>query len=495
MDFASELNREGDTMENLERLVNELRKMPNETQRLEFKHNNYDPKMIGQDISALANSAALHEKSCAYMLWGIDDTTHEVTGTAYNQQTLKKGNQELENWLRSLLSQNADFEFHSVTMNDKDVGVLIIYRAVNQTVTFEKIDYIGVGSYTKKLNEYPSLQAQLWDRLRNSKFEERYAKQDLELGDALRLLDYSAYFDITGIPQPSNINGVGHYMQEEEVLVKQDNGLFAITNLGAILFAKRLSAFLRISRKAIRVVQYRGNNRLDLLKEDIGGKGYVIGFEGLIKFVEALIPTQEIISGALREKKSAYPLIAIRETIANALIHQDFSITGTGPVVEVFEKRIEITNSGTPLVDVRSIIDNPPKSRNEKLAALMRRLRICEELGTGWDKIVISAELQQLPAPSINLYEGSTRVTLFSEIPFSSISLEEKLWACYLHACIKQVQGEQLTNRSLRARFGLKDSASSSISRLIKEAVDAKLIKPLDPTTAPKHMRYIPVWA
>lgn len=380
-------------------------------------------------------------------------------------------------------------------MNDKNVGVLIIYRAVNQTVTFEKTDYIRVGSYTKKLNEYPALQAQLWDRPRNSKFEDRYAKQDLELENALRLLDYQTYFDNTDIPLPSDIYGVEHYMVEEEVLVKQDNGLYAITNLDAILFAKRLSAFPRLSHKAIRVVQYRGNSRLELLKEDMGGKGYAIGFEGLIKFIEALIPTQEIINGALREKKSAYPLVTIREAVANALIHQDFSITGTGPVVEIFETRIEITNPGTPLVDVRRIIDNPPKSRNEKLASLMRRLRMCEELGTGWDKIVISAELQQLPAPRINLYEGSTRFTLFSEMPFSSISSEEKLWACYLHACIKQVQGEQLTNRSLRERFGLKDSASSSISRLIKEAVEAKLIKPLDPATAPKHMKYIPVWA
>ena len=136
-------------MKNLDKLVNELRKLPNETQWLEFKHNNYDPAMIGQDISALANSAAMCEKGCAYMLWGIDDKTHEIVGTDYNLQTLKKGNQELVNWLRSLLSRNADFEFHAVRMNDKNVGVLIIYRATNQTVMFEKVDYIRVGSYTK----------------------------------------------------------------------------------------------------------------------------------------------------------------------------------------------------------------------------------------------------------------------------------------------------------------------------------------------------------
>ena len=482
-------------MGNLDRLINELRKLPNETQWVEFKNNNYEPRMIGQDISALANSAALHEKSCAYMLWGIDDTTHEIVGTDYNLQTLKKGNQELENWLRSLLSKNADFEFHTVPMNDNNVGVLIIHKAANQTVTFEKVDYIRVGSYTKKLNEFPALQSQLWDRIRNSKFEERYAKQDMELFDALRMIDYSTCFDIKGIPQPTEAAGICHYMIEEEIIAKQDNSLYAITNLGAILLAKRLSDFPKISRKAIRVVQYSGNNRLNMLKEDVGRKGYVVGFEGLMKFIEALIPTKELITVALREKKSAYPILAIREAVANALIHQDFSITGTGPVVEMFENRIEITNSGIPLVDIKRIIDNPPKSRNEKLAALMRRLKMCEELGTGWDKIAITCELEQLPAPKIELFEDSTRVTLFSEVPFTNIALEDKLWACYLHACIKQVQGEQLTNSSLRERFGLKESSSASISRLIKEAVARKFIKPLDPATAPRYMKYIPIWA
>ena len=482
-------------MENLDKLVQELCKLPNETQWVEFKHNNYRPEMIGQDISALANSATLHEKSCAYMLWGVHDETHEIVGTQYNLQTLKKGNQEIENWLRSLLSKNADFEFHMVQIDGKDVGILIIYRAANQTVMFEKVDYIRVGSYTKKLSEYPAMQAQLWDRLRNSKFEERFAKQDLDMVTALGMLEYPTYFDLIKIPQPTNAEGICHYMEEESILVKQDNGLYAITNLGAILFAKRLSDFPRLSRKAVRVVQYKGSNRLNMLKEYDGTKGYAVGFEGLLGFIDALLPTAEVITGALREKKTAYPSLAIREAVGNALIHQDFSIPGTGPVVEIFDGRIEITNPGTPMVDIKRIVDNPPRSRNEKLAELMRRLRICEELGTGWDKIVISCEIDMLPAPRIDLYEENTKVTLYAEMPFSSISAEDKLWACYLHACIKQVQNEQLTNTSLRERFGLKQSSSGNASRLIKEAVSAGLIKPLDPDTAPRYMRYLPYWA
>ena len=163
--------------------------------------------------------------------------------------------------------------------------------------------------------------------------------------------------------------------------------------------------------------------------------------------------------------------------------------------MEIFSNRIEITNSGIPLVDINRIIDNPPKSRNEKLASLMRRLKICEELGTGWDKIVLSCEMLQLPAPKIELYQESTRVTLFSEIPFTSLSLEDKLRGCYMHACILYVQGDQLTNSSLRDRFGLPQSSAGSISRLIKEAIKLELIKPFDPETSNRYMKYIPVWA
>ena len=482
-------------MENLDLLVNELRKLKNETGWVEFKHDNYKPEMIGQDISALANSAALSEKSCAYMVWGINDATHEIEGTDYDLQTLKKGNEELENWLRSMLSTNADFEYKAVDMPEGHVGILIIYKATNVPVTFQKIDYIRVGSYTKKLNEFPAIQSQLWDKLRNEKFEERYAKMDLSLQEALSFLEYNSYFDLMNITQPNDAEGIAHYLLEEECIIKQDNGLYAITNLGAILFAKKLSDFDRIARKAIRIVQYDRNNRLQMLKEETSNKGYAIRFDELIRFAVALLPSKEEIETGLRTTVLPYPVIAIRESVANALIHQDFSVTGTGPTVEIFANRIEITNSGAPLVDIKRIIDNPPKSRNEKLAQLMRRMGICEELGTGWDKIIISCEAMFLPAPKIQLFEDSTRVTIFSDMPFTSIALEDKLWACYVHACIKYVQGEQLSNSTLRERFGLKETSSGSVSRLIKEAVEMKLIKPLDPTTAPRYMKYIPFWA
>ena len=296
------------------------------------------------------------------------------------------------------------------------------------------------------------------------------------------------------MPIPTSIDRYAHYLVEDGIIAKQDNGLYAITNLGAILFAKKLSEFPRVGRKAIRIVQYEGLNRLTILKEETTTEGYAISFENAVKYVNTLLPTKEDIDSVRRKSISTFPIPAIREAIANSLIHQDFFITGTGPLIEVFENRVEVTNSGTPLVDIMRIVDNPPKSRNEKLASLMRRLNMCEELGRGWDRMVISCELQKLPAPRIQIYQESTKVSLFSHLDFTNVPVEDKIWATYLHACIKYIEGDALTNSSLRERFGVAESSSGSISRLIKEVLNNKLIKPVDPNTAPRYMKYIPTW-
>lgn len=309
------------------------------------------------------------------------------------------------------------------------------------------------------------------------------------------MLQVNTYFTLLKIPQPAEKASVLHYLIEDGVIQNQDNGLFAITNLGAILFAKDLNEFGRLGRKAMRVIQYQGKNRLLIQKEETFYQGYAICFENIVRYINAILPSKEDVSSVRLSTTGKFPLPSIREAIANSLIHQDLYITGTAPVVEIFENRIEVTNPGTPLVDVMRIIDNPPKSRNEKLASLMRRLKMCEELGRGWDRMVLSCEAQFLPAPRIEVFQENTKVTLFSEMEFRNIPMEDKLWSCYLHACLMYVQGDALTNKSLRERFNVMESSAGSISRLIKEVVNDGKIKPLDPTTAKRYMKYIPSWA
>lgn len=480
---------------NLDILVKELCKLPKEVGWVEFKHNNCEPKMIGEDISALANTATLKDRDNAYMIWGVDDDTHEIIGTKVRLPLETKGQQELENWLRYMLSKNADFEFLDAEVDGKHVEIIKIHKALSEPVAFEKIDYIRSGSYTKKLHEFPVMRAQLWDKLRNSQFEDVNSKEDLRFSDIARMLSIETYFSLLDIPQPIDEKEIMHYLTEDGVIAKLDNGLFAITNLGAILFAKDLNDFSRLGRKAMRVVQYQGANRLFIQKEETFNSGYAVDFENIVRYVNALLPSREDANAVKLTTKSKFPLPSVREAIANSLIHQDLYITGAGPVIEVFDNRVEVTNPGTPLVDILRIIDNPPKSRNEKLASLMRRMKMCEELGRGWDRMVLACEMQYLPAPRIEIFQESTKVTLFAEMEYTNIPMDDKLWSCYLHACLMYIQGDALTNGTLRNRFGLKDSSAGSISRLIKEAVEQKRIKAIDPETAKRYMRYVPIWA
>ena len=179
-----------------------------------------------------------------------------------------------------------------------------------------------------------------------------------------------------------------------------------------MLFAKRLTDFSpSMARKAIRFVAYDGLSRADTVthRQD-GQKGYAIGFTGLIDFIDGLMPRNEFIGKAFREERALYPAIAIRELVANALIHQDMTVTGAGPLVEMFHDRLEITNPGQPLVLPERFLDFPPRSRNEALASLMRRMRLCEEQGTGIDKVIVAVELHQLPPPDFRVEGDAVRV-------------------------------------------------------------------------------------
>jgi len=164
-------------------------------------------------------------------------------------------------------------------------------------------------------------------------------------------------------------------------------------------------------------------------------------------------------------------------------------------MVEIFDDRIEITNPGEPLVDTQRFVDTPPRSRNEALASLMRRFRICEERGSGIDKVVSQVEMFQLPAPLFESPEGFTRVVLFAHKALAAMDKADRVRACYLHACLRYVTRQPMTNASLRERLGIDAKNIATASRLLAEAVDAGLIEIADPGVGTRIRSYLPFWA
>lgn len=466
-----------------------------ETEWLEFKRGKADPQEIGEYISALANAATLNDRPYGYLVWGVNDDTHEPVGTRFVPQRAKKGNEPLETWLLRLIEPKIDFSFHSIDLEGKRLVILEVACADHRPVRFNGMDYMRVGSTKKLLRDVPEKERELWRAFDRTRFEAMTCLENLQPGEMLRLLDYPAYFELLDIPLPENHGSIIDALAGDGLIRQSDAGGWDVLNLGAILLARNLEDFPRLGRKAVRVIRYSGDDRTQSGIEQTHSKGYAAGFRGFTSHVDTLLPSHETIEGALRRTVFAYPPLAVRELATNALIHQDFTVIGAGPMIEIFDSRIEITNPGEPLIDKFRLVDLPPKSRNEALVSLMRRFGFSEDRGSGIDKALAQVEAFRLPAPTFEISDGFTRVALFTHRELRAMSRAERVWAVYLHACLHHVKGHKTTNASLRERFGTGKKNAAAVSRLLNEAVEAKMIVVSNPEDGTKSRTYLPFWA
>lgn len=476
-------------------IIDDLRKLPAEAPWAEFKENNPDGQMIGKLISALSNAARVAEQHFAYVVWGVRDGDHVAVGTTFEPGTRRENGQPLDLWLAQRLQPAIGFEFETVDYHGTRLVLLTIPAASTAPVEFDRTAFIRIGSATPRLSDHPERLRALWARLQPYAWETGVAAQFLTGDEVLARLDYASYFDLTAQPLPDNRIGIFDKLLADRLVQQDAGGHWNITNLSAVLFAKRLSDFSpAIARKAVRFVAYDGMSRADTVthRQD-GQRGYASGFKGLVEYIDGLLPRNEHIGKAFREDRPLYPSIAIRELVANALIHQDMTIGGSGPLIELFADRMEITNPGQPLVSPDRFLDLPPRSRNEALASLMRRMRLCEEQGTGIDKVIFHVELHQLPPPDFRTEGDAVRTVLFAPRRFAEMTPDERIRACYQHAALRFVSGERMKNSTLCERFGIEPKNASQASVIIGQCQKAGLIRPAD--LAHPRSGYVPFWA
>lgn len=323
---------------------------------------------------------------------------------------------------------------------------------------------------------------------------EEVTKTSVDAQGVVELLDTQTFFELLKQPYPTGRRGVIERLVQDR-LIDDLGDSYSIRRIGALLLAKRLEDFPELSRKAPRVVVYSGTNKLETKLDQVGVKGYAVGFQGLVTFTEAQLPQNEVIKNALRTQKKLVPQVAIRELIANALIHQDLTMTGVSAMIEIYTNRLEISNPGIPILKLERFIDGY-QSRNERLATLMRRMGICEEKSSGIDRVVHTAEDYQLPAPDFRATDSRTYVTLYGPKNFDDMDREDRIRACYQHCALKRVMSETMTNQSLRERFGLPESKSAIVSQVIAATVEAGQVKADEKVGASrKFARYLPFWA
>ncbi|ESX45786.1 hypothetical protein X762_24910 [Mesorhizobium sp. LSHC426A00] len=475
-------------------MVDHLRSMPAETEWFEFKVNNFNPDTVGRYVSALANSAILNDKEHAYLVFGVEDKSHEVVGTTVDANAAKVGSESFLVWLSKGLSPRISVQVFDVDYDGKRVQILVIDPGYNQPVRFQGKAYVRVDSSLKPLNEYPEREKSIWAIASRYSFEDAIAGPNLSIEDIQKRFRIGKLFELLDQPTARDSSVKDQLLKEHLVRDNMQGGLDA-TNLLAIVASENLQDWPTVGDKSPRVVTYKGKNKLDALTDTTGKFGYGVSFSAMLRHIMSRIPHKEQQVHGVRQTVYDIPEDAIRELVANALIHQDLMAQGAGPMIEIYSDRLRIINAGKPLIDPDRFIDAPPRSRNSKLANLMRRMGLCESRGSGVDRALTAIERGNLPPPSFEIVEDSTVVTVYGPRPFAQLTKEERIRACYQHACLLRESGDHLRNASLRVRFGLAERQYPQVSIVIADAIVAGVIRPIDPDQGNRTARYVPYWA
>lgn len=451
-----------------------------------------DKKRLTEHLSALAN-----HPGGGSLVFGVDAAgiPHNVDAETVEMTVNRLANLGRDGLEPSVALDHAVADYGSVRLLFVHVAESAVKPVHLRGKGLEEA-FIRSGGTTRKASRQEI--GTLMLNSRTPRWEELHASVLLSDAELVEALSVAPIFKMLERPATSTNDETLEWMAGERFIARDPAGGGYVTNLGAIAASRKLADFPDLSRKTLRVVVYDGLNKAKARQEKEGSKGYAITFQWWMKFILSLLPQSEVIEQALRQKQTVYPEIALREIVANALIHQDFSVTGAGPLIEIFDDRIEVSNPGGLLPSKRldRLIGTQPESRNELLARAFRRYKICEERGSGLLKAGLEIELHGLPPIEFTAGPSYFKVTLYSPRTFAQMSAQERLDACYQHAVLKHFSGSVMTNKSLRQRLKMPESQRSMVSVLIQDAIDRGLVKNADPQNkSRKFAEYLPAWA
>lgn len=484
------------TDEQLKNILDFILSHPAEKEWFELKKDNFDPITLAKNISGIMNSLIRYDIARGYIVWGIDDVSHEVVGTSFIPDLKKYKNEELLFWLTKNITPHPDLSFRTLEYRNHPVVILVINIIPTAISKFQGVALIRIGSNTTELKNYPTIEKEIWQKVFSYDYESTPAKSNLDRLQVEEYLDFNAMYEM-------RLRGT---TLEKEMLFDEaincgivkanKDSTYDITNLGALLYARNLASFNNLSSKSLRVIEYIGDSRLETKDEYRMTGGYLVEFNKVYrKIMDSLADHEEIGEDGIRKMVYRFPYMTIRELLANTLMHQDFTINELHPMVEIFSNRVEFTNAGKSLVPSDRLVDFPPRTRNEGIAKEFYNARISESRGTGWDKIAATSPAFGCPTPQLEEFGNSVRVTLMGRRGLNAMTFDEKMRTIYYYACFLWVSKDYLTNQNLRKIFRLQDKDNSVASRLLSQAVEEKYLKIFDPKSSPRDRKYLPFYA
>lgn len=397
-------------------LIDRLRALPTETEWVEFKRNRYEPQVLGEYLSALANAACLSGQPRGYLAFGIDDTTHVVVGTTFDLYAEKgKGNQDLLPWLAAGLRPNTGFEAYVVEHPDGLVALFEVGPARDQPVSFYGTPYIRVGTSKTELGKHPEKARALWTRGSDWSGEVCEAASLADLAPAA-LAKAREQFVVKHPNQAAEVAGWDDrtFLNKAKIL---KHG--AVTNAALLLLGLREAATLLSPAVAkISWILKDANNR-ELDYEHIGPP-FLLAGDYLLKRIRNL-NVRELPSGTLFPQEiTQYDSWVIREALHNSVAHQDYRRQGRISVVE-FPDRVLVTNVGEFLPgNIETVIrQDAPQAiyRNPFLADAMVELNLIDTQGGGIKRMFETQRRRSFPLPDYDLTQaGQVTVSIAGRI-------------------------------------------------------------------------------
>ena len=387
-----------------------LQRLPREQGTVEFKSNLADPEDIGQYISALANSAALHGHERAWLVWGVSDGTQLVTTTTFDPFGRKVGNQSLIMWLQAMTRPRADFEFHEVAHPLGRVVMLEIHPARNAPVAFRNVRYIRIDSHKVSLSEYPDKEARLWNALGVKEDWSGAVVPGADIDDLDPAALAAARERFTDFMVRSEPDARRHEDIRAEVAAMPTETLLnkahitkqgRITRSALLLLGKDEAAhFLSPADAKISWILRDANN--GTVTSQSFGLPFLLGTERAFASIRN-VTLDHLPDGTLFPTPvPRYDNWVMREALHNAVAHQDYVLGGKINLVE-HPDRLVLTNLGQfipPSVEWMLEHQSPPEHyRNQWLIAGMIRLRMIDQAGSGIRRMFATQRQRLFPLP------------------------------------------------------------------------------------------------
>lgn len=225
-------------------------------------------------------------------------------------------------------------------IDKKKIVILTInVNYVNKPIKFKGEEYIRSGSSIDRLSMFPEKERAIWLSFESSKFELETSKINLTFKDVENLLDIEFYESKRKYDEFSNVIDAMVF----DHIIERVGSNFNITNLGAYTLGRNMKDFPNLSSRTLRILRHDGSKSVDPVIYDYNDTvGIANGFRNIISIVMSLIGHYEDYTKGIRMDKLLFPQISIRELIANALVHQDFTNSGQRPTVEIFNNKVEI---------------------------------------------------------------------------------------------------------------------------------------------------------